>query len=142
MRIIKIGMFLCLGLAVALAAVRFVFLDQIVEYSLQKVGIDGHAVHVSRVDWTQVHIDRLTATHQLANGDNYSVILIDASLHYDLLSLLAGSKEAQIDIAKLIVNRDRAVQKSPSSFVFPQEIILLKDKLRQKLPMKQLLIST
>ncbi len=142
MRIIKVGLFLSLFIVVTLLVVRFVFLDQLVEYSLQKIGIEGGTVHISRVDWTQIHIDNLEASYQLPNGDTYSIILSDASLRYDLPFILLEGKKGRLTIAEMTVALDHPAQKKAVTPTFPAEIILLKDKLRQKIPLENISVST
>jgi len=133
MRIIKSIILLSLIFVCALLAVRFLFLDQIVNYSLQKTGAKAVFIHISEIDWTQAHIDMLEATYLLEGGDTYSVRFRDVSFYFGLPKLLTGGQNSRIDIEQCTIQRIRSTEKTDISFVLPDQIELLTGELRAKL---------
>ena len=133
MRIIKSIILLSLIVVCALLAVRFVFLDQIVSYSLQKTGAKAVSIHISEIDWNQAHIDMLEATYLLAGGDTYSVRFRDVSFYFGLPKFLTGGQNNRIDIEQCTIQRIRSTERNDIPFALPDQIELLTDELRSKL---------
>ena len=141
MRIIKIAIILLLSLVFALLAVRFLFLDKIVNYSLQKTGAEAVTVHISEMNWKQTQIDTFSASYPLSNGDKYTLRLHGVSLHYALSEILNNRKVSQIDIEELKFHLHKISKAPDADFNFPEQIELLKDELRLKIPLENLSIN-
>jgi hypothetical protein len=141
MRIVKTAIISLLSLVLVLLAVRFLFLDKIVNYSLQKTGAEGVSVHISEMTWKQTHIDTFTATYPLLNGDNYTLRFRDVSLHYALSEILASRKISRIDIEELNLHLLKTSNTPDTDFNFPEQIELLKDELRAKIPLENFSIN-
>jgi hypothetical protein len=141
MRIVKIVIILLLGLVLASFAVRFLFLDNIVKYSLQKTGAEAVTVHISRMNWKQIHIDTLSASYLLSNGDKYTLNFHDASLYYGFSELLDSRKFSQIAIEELRLHLLKRSKSPDADFNFPEQIELLKDELRFKIPLENISID-
>jgi hypothetical protein len=141
MRTIKISILLSLSFVCVLLAARFFFLDQIVIYSLEKTGAKAVSIHISEIDWNQAHIDMLEATYLLPGGDTYSVRLRDISFYFGLPKLLTGGKNRRIDIEQCTIHRIRSTEKTDISFVLPDQIELLTDELRAKLPLEDFTVK-
>jgi len=141
MRIIKIVVILLVILAFALLAVRFVFLDKIVHYSLQKTGAEEVSIHISEMNWERTKIDTFSATYLLANGDKYFVKSRDLSFHYSVSEILETRKISRVTIGGITVRRLQTTLKPGTDFTFPKQVELLKDELRGKIPLETFSIT-
>lgn len=135
MRIIKTTIILLLSLVFVLFAVRFLFIDTIVNYSLQKTGAEGVSVHISEMNWKQTHIDTFSATYSLSNGDKYTLGFHDVSLRYTLSEILTSRKISRINIEELNLHLLKKSNTPDTDLNFPEQIELLKDELRAKIPL-------
>lgn len=141
MRIVKTAIILLLSLFLVLLAVRFLFLDKIVNYSLQKTGAEAVTIHISEMNWKQIHIDTFSASYPLSNGDNYTLRLHDVSMHYVLSEILSSRKISRIDIEELNLHLLKTSKTPETVFSFPAQIELLKDELRAKIPLGKFSIN-
>ncbi|MEA3467853.1 MAG: YdbH domain-containing protein [Thermodesulfobacteriota bacterium] len=141
MRIAKIAVSLLLVLSLTLLAVRFLLVDRLVAYGLQKAGAHGIIVNILDIGFKQIHIDVLGAAFKAASGETFSVKVHNISLQYNLQQLFSTGKCAQIDIEEMQIDRVQKSQGSRIKLHLPEQINLLKNRLRTQLPFEQITIN-
>ena len=141
MRIAKITIIFALLSIFVLVAVRFLLLDRLISYGLQKAGATDITVHVSDVGLNQFQLEVMDATFDLAGDDTLPVRLRNISFHYNLQRLLATGKCSRITIEEVQLERVRKSQNSTTRLQFPKQITLLQDELRKRLPFENLTID-
>lgn len=141
MRIAKTAIILSLLCILFLFAVRFLLLDQFIAYGLQKAGAADISVHVSDVGLKQIRFDVLDATFHLSGNDLLSVKLRNISLHYNLQSLVVTGKCSRIAIEEMQLERIHEAPYSSTGMQIPDQVILVQDELRSRLPFEHLVIE-
>lgn len=141
MRIAKTAIILSLLSILFLIAVRFLLLDQFISYGLQKAGAADITVHVSDVGFKQLQFDVLDATFHLPGNDTLPVRLRNISFHYNLQKLFATGKCSRITVEEMRLERVQKSQRSSTSLQFPEQVTLLRDELRSRLPFENLTIE-
>lgn len=142
MRILKAALLVSLVLVVTLLAVRLFFVNQLAIFVLQKAGAEEISVHVSEFNFTQLSLDDLAASFPLPGGGKISVQLADISLQYSLQHLLSTGRCNRLNIDLLEISRfPAAIKKTVIPLRIPEEIVLLKDDLRRRLPLEELIVE-
>jgi dicarboxylate transporter DctA-like protein len=141
MRIVKTAIVLLLVLSGALLAIRFFFLDQTAVFILQKIGADEVRVHGLSVDFQQFHVDELAVTFNLPSGDRVQAEIHNISLQFDPQQLVTTGRGNRVDIEAMDVILNRRVERSETPMRLPEKIVLLKDSLRERLPLETITIK-
>ncbi len=142
MRIIKPLIFLFLFLVAGLGIARFIFLDQLTTMALDKAGIRNAGIHFSVLNLGRTKIDTLQATFNPASGEMLPITLKDVVLDYSLQHLLTTGKCSRVSIGTMEIKRTALHHPPPaSSLSLPQQISLLRDDLRARLPLQELRIN-
>jgi len=141
MRIVKTAIILLLAFSVVLFAVRFFFLDQTAAFILQKIGAGDIRVHGLNIDLKQVHVDELAAVFKLQGGERVQVEIHNISLQYDLQQLVTTGKGKQVDIEEMEVSLTGMIKRSGTAMRLPEQIVLVKDKLRARFPLEKITIK-
>ncbi|MCK5069664.1 MAG: YdbH domain-containing protein [Desulfocapsa sp.] len=141
MRIWKIVAISLVLSCVALAAVRFVYFDQTTNFLLQKLGAYGTNIRGLDIGFNRVKIDALTMDLELASGDIIKAELKNVSFRYDMQQLVTTGKGDQLDIDKMDITFSQLGKTSGKPMHFPEEIVLLKESLRRRIPPEQINIA-
>lgn len=141
MRIVKTAVFLLLVLAVTLFTVRFFLLDRLAAIALHKAGAYDITVHFSDIGFKQAHVDMLAATFKLPTGEILPVTLNNISLQYNLQQLLTTGKCNLVRIKEMEIHRTGTPKNQGTPLRLPEQIVLLKDDLRTRLPLHALIIE-
>jgi len=141
MRIAKIAISLLLVFALTLLIVRFLLIDRIVAYGLEKAGAHCITVHISDIGFKQINIDILEAAFKRPNGETLAVNVRNVSFQYDLQQLLTTGKGTRVDIGEMQIIRIQKPQSPNTKAHLPEQINLLEDRLRARFPFEHIVIK-
>lgn len=141
MRIWKTVVVLLLLPCVVLVAVRFFYLDQTTDFLLQKLGAYGTNIRGLDIGFKRVKLDALTMDLKLSSGDIVKAELQNVSFRYDMQQLVTTGKGEKLDIEKVDITFSQLGKVSDTAKHFPEEIVLLKESLRKRIPPKQISIA-
>ncbi len=143
MRIVKVvSLFLSLGVALLFAGGVF-FLDQGVTLLLQRLGAADVDVQGVTLDFQQIHVARMTTVWNISGGGTVRTELHDASFQYDIKELLKRGRGRLLTIREVGVTlaQTETETKSGRESTLPEQIHLLKDRVRSSLPFEELEID-
>ncbi len=141
MRIVKLVIVMMLLLSCAVAAVRFYFLDQTLTYILQKAGAENVLVQGVDVGLDRLNVAELGAVFDLPAGGRIAVELNNISFNYNLPQLLNTAKFEKCRVEQLSVTLwHKGGQKLALPIQLPMRIALVKEHLRSRIPVKEILV--
>ncbi len=141
MRILKSMVVVMLLLAGVLAAVRFYFLDQTLIFVLQKAGAEDIRVQGVEVGLKQVSVAELGAVFELPTGGRVNVELSNVFFDYDLPQLLNTARFEKCEVERMDVSLWlEGKQKAGLPIHLPVRIALVKEHLRARIPVEEILV--
>lgn len=142
MRIFKTVLTLLLLLCLALGVLATFFLDQTALFLLRQSGMDEVRLQGLTIGLDSLTVSDFAASIVLPNGDRLSLETKDAVIRYDKQQLLQQGKAQTADIAELRLTLNQKTGADPVSMQLPDTIILLKEELRNRLPLSTLHIQS
>ncbi len=141
MRIVKTALLLLLVLAITIFAARLLIVNKLTALALHKSGAEEISIHLSAIGLRQTHIQDLAATFKLPSGERIPVSMKDISISYTLPQLLATGKCDRVRIKLMTIDRTAVDRASNAPFTLPEQISLLRDELRARLPLAELRVE-
>ncbi len=141
MRMVKTTLFLLLILAISLFAARLLLLERISVIILHRSGAENVSVHFSSMGLQQTDVETLAATFILPDGELISITLHNTVFQYSLQHLLATGKCDRIIVETMDIRRTGNKKIAEKPLHFPEQVPLLSNRLRSRLPFKQFSIQ-